>query len=633
MLAVLYSIGILGAVTIYMGLSGGFFIALAPVYITLILFTEIARLTGRPIRREEAFIIYYVSQSLIFPALIWCGPPSGFIFRAFFKESQIIQMYIDPKTGLALPKAIPDWYAPPIEAHALESRTFLNPYWIMPIAITLLSIILTTIAEIAIALIAAQLYIDVEKLPFPTAPIEASGILTLSERKAKNLRIFSVCCMGALLYSIMLYAVPGVTHSILGVSITSFQVILDANYYLHRVLPGASLAFYLDLYTYAVGMILPKNVVISTLIGSFALYFFGNAIALQLPLEVFKEWQREWVPTMATSLCFQRSVLWIWTSFLLGAGLAVSLITFIRGRKYFITAFKGLSKLSAGAKEAGYLPLWLVLTMFIIGSGGSAILYKMLVPDFPAWILILISVLWPFLSGIVATRAYAETGYSFYVGQLGRAVIVGSGYRGIDAWLAPLYVGGGISIGQATVGSAVSFLGGIKVAYLTGTKPKSFLKAFIIALPLSLLFGFFFTELFWKMAPIPSFVFPATVYSWPFNAIQNSFFMTEIPRIYKPPLIILGFIVMLVLGLVEMVKPIPGFSLMGLLTGFGQPIYVALALFFGWLIGSYLERRLGEDWRRYRPVAIAGIAAGTGLAMFIFAATSMVITAMWPKPY
>jgi len=622
-LVILYASLVLGCLIVYGTYAIGTFFQGSIVYLTIILATEIARYAGKNLNRQEVFIIYSIVGSIVVSSPFFFF---NMIINAYFRDSPIAAMYRDPKTGLSLTEAVPDWLAPPPEIHILEGRTLLRVEWLYPLMFIVLGFVLTMLAEISLGIFCSLLYVDVEKLPFPTSPIAAQSIITLAEREPERLRIFSVAAVVSFVYYFLLNLLPGIAVQVVGVGAFYVAPFLDLTYWLERIIPGATFAISYGLLQYAIGFLLPLPVVINMFIGSIAISILGNALALKLPYPEFREFQQEWAPTMSSYLLMARANLWIWIPFFLGAGVGASIAVMIARYRSFVKTFQSLRK---GSEELGGISLAMFLGMFLICSSLSVLVTHLLIPDFPVLFLIFGSIVFPFIRAIISSRAVAETGSAFTIPppQMRQLIIVGSGYKGIDAWFAPMYLGGG----QFATASSFTLL--YKVSYLTNTKPWSYIKAYLISVPLVVFSSLIFTELLWKMAPIPSAIYPATINVFPTGVIQRSFMVTQAPRIFKPTLIIAGVAIMTPLTLLSFVIRNPYFNAIALLSGLQLHPSVTFAYLIGSILGKLIAKQYGRDWIRYRSIIVAGMTCGAGLSISFLSALSLLNSAVWPKPY
>jgi len=623
-LALVFAATLLGPVNIFLYLSAGgylltgtsFIIGAPAVFITIMLFTEMSRLLGAPLRKQEVFIIYNLIPATLAQTIF-----VDLLFNYFVRNSSMSYFFTDPLTNLPLPLAIPGWFAPPV---GLDLRTFLHYAWAWPVLVAVLAVLLFSAYEIGLGFLSAHLFIEVERLPFPYASVDAEAIVTMAERDPQRMKVFSFGAVISMAWSVISIAIPMITTSFFAAGGGQFYFVpglWDLTTYLDKFVPGIIFGVTFEPFAYTWGFMLSRGTVLWILIGSFALWIVGNPVILRVQNPLFVEFQAEYRTGMGWNPVWWRANLWVWMSFIMGAAIGAAVITMIRGWRYMARSFKSLARLRAST-GGGYLPLPLVLALILLGGGGFIFLVYMLVPSFPLWVIALVIGAYAFINTLINARGLGETGFGVNIPFVREGSILSSGYRGVDIWFAPMWVPGS---------GAANYSKMVKVAFLTETKPMDYLKTFVLMLPVTLLVNFAIVSLFWSMAPIPSAVYGAVVYGWPDQVANLAFMITRAPQLYKPPLILSGFVTSALLTSLSSFIRIPGFTIMGLLAGFSIAPPYAIALLVGNLVGDlFFRRRFGEDWwQRYRAVILAGVAAGYGLTGGLSAVWVMVSRALW----
>ena len=620
---ILFSAIFLAPVIIFsslLGAGGGIEIS---IWTTLIFFTEVFMYFHKPLTQQEITLIYCTAWLPI-------GATSGamifvnYLYNGYFTRSPITAMFKDFFTGRPIKELIPWWYAPPYNSEVYVIRTFLHPDWVGPILIGIFSMALSLIMTIALANIIIGLYIEVEDLPFPLAHVNALICKTLGDRNPVRMKALMTGAIIGLAYGTILFAIPIVSEAVFGVQTVLLPIPwIDLNVHIEKILPGASFGIATDLIPYVWGFVFPSDIVLSLFLGSFALWFFGNALALKIPY--FPEWQREWTPGMSISLIFQRATLWVWASFQIGFTLAVAAFIVIKYRRSILRAFKSMTRITASGKAAGYLPLKASLLMYFIGSLGSVMLFVYLVPDFPVWILVLMFLVFPFISALVTGRIMGETSLYTSIPYVWQGTLLASGYPKVDAWLAPTPVTAGE---QASVQMYI-----IKIMALTDTRPGDFFKLLILMFPLSILVSFVYTSLFWMIAPIPSVFYPATVINWPVQVAMQGLWISHQLNIFKPDLILTGFFTVLIAASILNFIPFIPFSIVSFVAGTFQTTPSPLAMLIGYLFGKYVISKRVENWEDIKASVVGGVILGEGISIVV--ATSIVIIAksLWTLPY
>jgi len=617
-------------ITIYSMLLGAGGLAAVP-WITVLLFSEIFRFIRKPLSKQEITIMWYAigtgSVGSTFLILLQQG---------YIATSPITGLFRDPYSGEVLSKAIPLWFAPPSGSNAYLLRTFVHIDWLAPILFFILYSTLSLFMQISLAMIFSQIYVEVEKLPFPFAPIEATLCTTLGERDESRMRILMLSAFFGCIWGYLLYGVPIITGGIYKKSIQILPIpYIDLNRYVEKWLPGASLGVATDITAYTWGFFLPANIVLCMFIGSFAAWFFGNHLALTLPY--FSQWQKEWTQGMPISLIYQRSTLWVWINPQIGAAIASGIVPLVIYRKTILRSFKNLMRIPSSSLKAGYLSLKALFPMYILSACGIIAIFHYLVPEFPLWVAAILTVGYPFFITMVAGRMVGEVGFPISIPYVWQGAILAVNYPKVDAWfISPLSTNAWYApLGQAGTsgdGAAINVYQ-VKVCKLTETRPIDLFKALILVFPLSITASFIYVSLFWWMSPIPSAAYPATVISWPITAINTGLWATRQLNIFRPELILSSAAFMTSLGIIFHLIKVP-FSLTGTVIGlYTLPPY-SLAWLVGYAIGRLIfKRKLGDKWENIKPILVGGITLGEGVAIGLSVTLVIIAKSLWILPY
>jgi hypothetical protein len=622
-LALIFSAVFLTPVIIFsnlIGAGGGIDIA---IYATLIFFTELFLFFHKPLTQHEITLIYCTAWLPI-------GTMSGsmmflnYLYNGYFARSPVTAMFKDPYTGFSLRDVIPWWFAPSHNSEVYLLRTFIHPDWFAPIIISIISLILSLLMIVALAMIIINLYIEIEKLPFPLANVDASICRTLGDREPVRMRSLMIGALIGLIYGAVLFMIPIISSGVFGIQASLLPIPwIDLNFHIEKVFPGASFGIATDLIPYVWGFVFPPEILISIFLGSFSVWFFGNYAALKIPY--FTDWQREWTPGMSISLIFQRATLWIWASPQIGFALAVAVFNITKYRKSLFKAFKSMIHFTSSSKAAGYFPLKIALLIYFIGSLGSIALFLYLIPDFPLWALFLMFTAYPFFTAIVAGRIVGETSFQISIPYVWQGTLLASGFPKTEAWFAPAPV----TAGEQAAGQMYI----VKIMTLTNTKPGDFFKFLILMFPLSIFASFTYTSLFWMIAPIPSVFYPATVINWPVSAAIQGLWCSRQLNIFKPDLIIGGFAAVLFLAFItSFMRSIP-FSIAAFVGGTFMQVPSPLAMLLGYLVGKYVISRYIDNWENIKTSLVGGIILGEGISIVLASSIVVVAKSLWTLPY
>jgi hypothetical protein len=207
-----------------------------------------------------------------------------------------------------------------------------------------------------------------------------------------------------------------------------------------------------------------------------------------------------------------------------------------------------------------------------------------------------------------------------------------SGYRGVDIWFAP--------IPYSDYGRRAEMFRSVE---LTGTRFTSIIKAELLILPISLICGFIFWSLIWRMNPIPSPIFQFAQNYWHLIALRQclwysstieggaTFFQEAIKLKWIVGGIGFGLTSFAVLSWFHL----PVSLIYGFIRGLGGLPHMLIPEMIGALLGRYVfQKKFGaKTWRRYTPVLFAGFACGMGLIGMAVVAIVLISKSVLQLPY
>jgi hypothetical protein len=582
---------------------------------------EITRLLGSPISRQELLFVYLMSSlAASATGYIWQ------IWKGYFITSPLSWSFkID---GVPIPELYPQWYAPPPDSPAYVLRTFFHTDWLIPLLVTNVQAgLFFYLTELSLTMILSYIFVEIEKLPFPLAEIDASVVTTLSERKPERIRMFTLALYPGLIWGVILYILP---------LLTGYMIIplpwYDLTPFTAQFMPGALIGVMTDLIPYIGGFFISFTVTVYMFIASVAVWVVGNYLTLTFFKDLFPEWASEYFAGMGFGGVLARSTLRIWIAPQIASAFVMMIIALIYYAKPVARGLKSLAKVSL-VKVAGYPSLKWLITCYILGTLGSVTLFYLLVPELPVWIPLLLSVGISFLNGIISVVSLGVTGFSVSIPYEWNLALYLSGYRGVAAWVFTPIIGGLPS----SEGGSPGWVYMIKVGSLTGTRPADVLKALIFTIIIYNILSFVWMEFFWRIAPIPSAAYPYALSTWPTGIINSAVWMTGQIGV-KPWLFYYSFFGVLAISLAgEAASKFLGlpFSSVGLITGMGMTPPSSLALFIGSALNKFLlPRFFGEKrWGENKSAMAAGLVSGEGLAAAIAVAISLIMKATWIKPW
>jgi hypothetical protein len=189
--------------SMYLQLVIGAGIGPAARWVTIILFAEIAKRSFTELKQQEIFLLYYMAGAAL------ASPFEGLLWNQYLVQSDAARM-------LGLTEFIPTWVAPAPDSASLVERTFFHRDWLIPILLLVGTQIIQRIDQFGLGYVFYRITSDVEKLPFPMAPVAALGTMALAEStedKAKSWkwRIFSIGGVIGLVFGSIYVLLPTVS--------------------------------------------------------------------------------------------------------------------------------------------------------------------------------------------------------------------------------------------------------------------------------------------------------------------------------------------------------------------------------------------------------------------------------------
>ncbi|MEI6808800.1 MAG: peptide transporter, partial [bacterium] len=643
---------------IYLGLTAGQTLGSAAEWVTIILFAELAKRSFSKLKRQEVYVLFYVASSVAAVTLAQValagGPFAGIIWNQYLLQS--------PQTS-TIAGDIPDWVVPPATSAAIQDRNLLHHDWwwsashgaLSPILLIVIGYILGRLAWFGLGYVMFRITSDLEKLPFPMAPVAAQGATALAEstirtgeesqneEKPWRWKVFSAGASFGIVFASLYVLLPVVTGLFLAKPIMLFPIpFVDFTRNIEGILPASLVSFSFDAGLFLAGMILPFRLILGTFAAIIVTSILGNPILQHFGF--FKHW------TPGNGLLVNQMILNFdfWLSVSIGMAGAVALVGVYFLIKTFRKERQTLRDQTAGSspkpvvnispqdcrkpsRDRGDFPMWAGVALFAVSTFGFAWISHVLVPGFPFWIILLFGFIWTPLNSYISARLIGLTGQGVGVPFLKETAFITSGYKGIDIWFAPIPLGDHGGVAQR-----------FRELELTRTKFTSIIKAEIMMMPVIFVSSFLFWAFFWHLNQIPSDSFPYAAQIWPVAARQSFLILTAnnsaqplLLEALKPDVIAASAGVGLALycGLSWLGLPIIFFY--GIIGGIGAPLHAGLPMLIGALVGRYyFTRKFGsEKWNRYVPVVAAGFSCGMGLAGMTAVAFSLVAQCTKNLPY
>lgn len=619
----------------YLSLVTGTGLGAAPQWVTVILFMEIARRSFITLKRQEIYLLYIVAG-----AILGTNPYSGYIWNVFLRTSQVTQ-------GLGVAQDIPTWLVPQANSPAILQRTFFHPDWFIPVAVSLALLLLTRASGFAAGYILFRITSDYERLPFPLAPVGAQGATVLAEISRKEetwrWRYFSIGAMIGLAFGLFYAGIPTITGAIMNRPLQLIPIpFIDLTQNTESVLPATPVVINTDLGGFLAGFVLPFWAVIGGFIGSLIPAVLNPLLYRGRLGRIYLRHWRPGLDAIQTEMLNQYD---FWLSARIGAGLGIaglgiaSALTMAVRERHAYRVAGGTREdripLTAMLPHRGDFPVPLMFGVYLVATALIVILCKLLLPH--------LSILFPLFFAFIYTPiiSYVDARMRGLTGQWtgipfvreGFNIIYSkmTGYRGLDIWFAPLPI---YDYGEG----AQNF----RVVELTGTKFTGLLKTEVVIVVIGLLANLAVWQYLWRLAPIPSYVYPFAQKMWPLYAFGQALLWTtttERGRQLMPlkPDIIVTFLAGTLLAYpLFAFTNLPTLLFYGLVQGVSGMPFSGLLTLAGALVSRfYFEKNYPDatTWRRYATVLLAGYSCGMGLVGMFCAALAMVSKAVTQLPY
>ncbi len=631
----------------YMTLLAGQGIGPAAQWVTLILFIEVARRANRSLGKADIFVLFYLAGTIMITAGMAHGQFQGglsLLYFQFLSQSESMQ-------AAGISELLPSWVVPDDPA-VLEQRSLLMRAWMLPVGLVVFRMIMDRIDNMVLGYGLFRLTSDVERLPFPMAPVGAQGILALSEEQSEESqqeegesggerswrwRIFSIGSVMGIAFGAIFLGLPTVTGAFLDEPITFIPIpFVDFTQQTGNYIEAVAIGLSFNLGAVLVGMLLPFWAVTGGFVG-LLITMIANPMLYRADI------LSSWVPGDNLQQTFYKANLDFYFSFSIGIALAIAIAgayTVLKRYKKIrrnreMAGSRGLKDDYPIPKSRGDIrPRWIFFGYFF-----TSFMYMVV----SAFLLYLTdgSIYWPVV-GIMAFYAFIFSPVMSYMsarleGIAGQVITIPfvreacfilSGYTGVAIWFLP--------IPAQNYGQMAVFY---RQAELTGTSFRSIWKAEVLLVPIIVVGTILFAHVIWQMGDVPGPNFPFASEWWEVIAAQQSIVFSSTLggfSVFEQALNfwyiawglglgVLGFLIMGGLGM-------PVFLMYGVIRGFNQTLpFMILPQFFGALLGKFVfERRYGvKRWRQIIPVLFAGFSCGMGLIGtfslgFVFLANSVV---------
>lgn len=657
--------------SIYLGLMTGGSLGSVATWVTVILFSEVARRALKTMSKQQIVVLLHAIG-----VIMAAGPFGGFVYRAFLVGSDAVR-------DAGMRDAFPTWFVPRPDSPAILERNLFHPDWLAPFGLAALMMLLGFINKYTIGYFFFRLTSDVERLPFPMAPITAQGAMALAEaddatrntggegagapvdqgkalflqfrrgerRRSERWQRFTLGAAIGAAFGLVQVGIPAVTGLFLDKPVFILpQPFVDTTTLTESLLPATPTGITFDLGIVLIGMVIPFWAIVGTFAAIVATLMLNPLLQ---HVGVLSRWQ----PGMDTVNTSFANSLDFWLSFGIGAGIGIAVVSVfqtvrdVRRRMRELAPARDTGATTHRLWETprtgrGDYPLWLALLGYLLASVAVIALCFVLLKDTGTnrtGLLVFLAVFTflynPFISYVNA-RLLGIAGQSVDIPFIKETAFILSGAKGVDIWLAPIPIA---NYG----GQAQSF----RVNELTGVNFRSLIKADAVTMPILLVFSWLFWGFIWHSAPVPSEAFPAAQIHWelqskqdalllsstfaPPGATHSSILDSEFMKAVHPRSIGAGFAFTLAAFALLSTLGLPTLLIYGVIRGLGQLPHVMILEIVGALLGRYyFQKKFGADnFLRMAPTVLAGYFTGVGLVSMPTIAMKLIQSAVSAAPF
>ena len=619
---------------IYMGLLAGIdSIGSASQWVTVILFIEVAKRAQKNLKRAEIFVLFFMAGSAM-------GLPfNGLLWNQFFIRS-------DAAIATGIAADLPIWFAPAVDSASYTLRTFFHLDWLPVIGMVIFGTFFGTLSSTILGYGLFRVASDVEKLPFPMAPIGAQGVMALAEdADEKELqqsegkwrwRVFSIGGALGLAFGAVYLLLPTLTGALTGEPITVFPIpfsdfTAQTGNYLSAVATGISW----DFGNLIFGMVLPFFAMVGAFVGLLSTFII-NPILYHVGI------LQSWTPGENTISTIYLNNVDFYFSFHIGIAIAIAVgglwqvfksLRASRQARQESSATRPRPSVGAVPEGRGDIQTWLIVLVYF----AVTITYILVSGWLIDWhrgvmiVLLFLGFVYTPLISYVTARLEGMVGQVVEVPFIREAALILSGYSGVAVWFLPIPMA---NYGSMSVGD--------RQGELTGAKFTGLWKTQVALFPIILISSIFFMNFIWSLNEVPSAVYPFADEMWKLHA-ENACIMFSstlgeysiFEDAFRFTYILSGTLFGgFLFGLMTLLGA-PVLLTYGVVRGLGQTTpHAVIPQFIGALIGRYyFRRKLGLRWRQYIPVVSAGFACGMGLITTVGVGITFLSKAALPLPF
>ena len=593
-------------------------------WVTVIIFLEIAKRSFTSPTQQQIFILYSMAGMAL------GSPFSGFLWNQYLVQSEAARL-------LGLADQIPSWVAPAATSEALVQRTFFHRDWLLPVGLMMLHMVIGRIDHFGLSYVLFRVTSDVEKLPFPMAPVGAMGVLALAEttgsrKQTWRWRMFSTGAMIGVIWGAFYVGIPAITSALFPRPIMLFPIPwADFTRETGEILPAVAMPVQFNLGLFIIGMVLPFWAVVGG--------FLGLVITVVLnPFLYSRGVLHSWTPDMGAVDTIWWNGVDFYMSFGIGIALALALVGFYHVYQSVRWARQGRverGSLFRPPRGRGDFSIWIGIGIYVFSTTSYILICRWLVPDFPWYFLVGYGFVYVPVISYVTAQLEGIAGQALHIPYVREAGFIAAykylGYSGIGIWFAP------IPLQNYGVGT-VRF----RQIELTGTSIRGIIKSEFVVMPIILVASLLFSQFIWRLAPIPSQAYPYTQEMWDLRARQQLLWVSstmEGDSIFWQALnfnwVGWGLGAGAIMYVLLAIFGLPIFLIYGVVNGLNQTMpgnHIPTLL--GALVGRfYFKKRYGKMWKPYVIVILAGFQCGQGLAGMICSGIALISKAVQQTIY
>jgi len=654
---------------IYLSLMTGGSMGQAATWVTLILFCEVARRAMRTLSKQELVVLLQAAGGVLGGGFVF----GDFVYRAYLVSSEAVR-------DAGMRDAFPAWFVPKADSAAILQRNLFHHDWMVPIGLLAFLMVMGFVQKYTLGYFFFRLTSDIERLPFPMAPIQAQGAMALAEhdeeatartggedagraaflrtsqgerKKSERWRLFSLGIVLGLAFGAIQVGIPAISGLLLDKPIFLIpQPFIDTTTLTEALLPATPTGLVLDLGVILMGFVLPFWAVVGTA-AAIVLTVIANPLLQHAGLLT------RWQPGMDTINTTFANSMDFWMSFGIGSAFAIAAVSIFQTVRDVRRRVRELSANPASSGQGGLRSLWAtprtgrgdysmwfaVVGYVVVSVILIALCYALLKDTGTNRIGLLIFLsLFTFvynpLISYVNARLLGISGQSVDIPFIKETAFILSGAKGVEVWLAPIPITN--YGGQAQ---------GFRVNELTGVSFRSLIKADLLLLPFMFCLSWVFWAFIWHASPIPSDAFPAAQINWelrtktdtllytstfaPPGALPPSILDSEFMQAIHKDVVCSAFGLTTGLFVLFSVFGLPTLFIYGIIRGLGALPHTMALEIVGAMIGRYYyQKKYGStNFLRMAPTLLAGYFTGVGLISMVTIAMRLIQAAKSAAPF